>query len=1114
MDTIVSKYAQQYGVPLHIARTLLSNESGGLSDPVHAFNKGSGASGPMQLLPDTFHGVMGNKANIWDADDNIHAGVKYYRQQLDHFKDPTIAAMAYNWGPGNVDNWIKHGRNYAELPEETRNYAAKIQASNTFFDDMPLPPHADSSHPTHKQLYPGMAVIDPSPAIGAASNVLDSALGPAKESRNGPKQFVPYKDTQEIKNKRYGIVANVTAHQDFPYIMESAYEMDQMMGTGAQYSQHALSLWSHSQTVGQAEELYGPESKNYLTAMSLHGNPMQKAQASFLLTHPWAAAGENFVEEMLNPLSILEGGGVSKVAGLGMRGAKMIPGVAENLDRITHWTSPYREIVAKHGEAARNAMHQAFQQMRGTAAQAESHMLDTFEGLTHAEQFEALRRQQNLTPHPMTNATREKAVDTAARKARKYTEDATASEMDVGSREIGDVFGVRGSKPGRTYTVKGQPVKVDVDPGTYVRMQNSYDHPTLSHFEENFLNNFRTGSGGAVRTPKVFDNVDEAFDSGKLSKEKFSPAENFRRAQTASMQNVAFTKGIQQIAKSHPDMISSVPRPGMESFASALGKDPKSILPELRNKYGSVAMIAFLKRKDAAAVMSGVSDHVLDENADKFLQMATKYNGLMRQLIIANPLYHPLWNIATNSSVASNQSIPGIMKNYVKAGLGAGLSIAHGAADMAKWIPGVEQHYGKTIDGTVKNLENVFWGGANQHVNALMKAARDAGAMSEIHSTGTALGGLAGKIKTLPYSELNNWEKADKFLSKINDWNAESTFGKHGEDAFAASLFGSLSKLYPHLEPKDVGWMVREALGNYQNINPNSIASKYMFFYPWLKTNMAFWMRTFFTKPRYVTAPDSAFATQRKLSGDPREGNSEYPPRGAKGYLGKTADGSTKDYTAPLPSKDIEHVFDTGNSLMAGDLRGAAKNAYGVVSSRLNPVSKTLSDVAGTMFNDKAHDAGQYSGGYTSMWNENDSRAQKTQDLGKSLVDHIVPLPLPMISQSLVKNIGHESGQISDYLIEAAGLGFISTGQKASVTKFVHHSESMRDAAIEKIRAKRAKGHIDDATMERQINVQNEANKKRIQRVMDPVEKKIVKSGGNPLDAAVPQSNPLDGAFK
>jgi hypothetical protein len=34
--------------------------------------------------------------------------------------------MAYNWGMGNVDQWIANGSKIEELPKETREYTGKV----------------------------------------------------------------------------------------------------------------------------------------------------------------------------------------------------------------------------------------------------------------------------------------------------------------------------------------------------------------------------------------------------------------------------------------------------------------------------------------------------------------------------------------------------------------------------------------------------------------------------------------------------------------------------------------------------------------------------------------------------------------------------------------------------------------------------------------------------------------------------------------------------------------------------------------------------------------------------------------------------------------------------
>lgn len=82
-----------------------------------------GASGYMQLMPATARrfGVT----NIWDAQQNIDAGVKYMRWLLDKFNgDMTLALAGYNAGEGAV---MKYGWNVPPY-NETREYVRRISA--------------------------------------------------------------------------------------------------------------------------------------------------------------------------------------------------------------------------------------------------------------------------------------------------------------------------------------------------------------------------------------------------------------------------------------------------------------------------------------------------------------------------------------------------------------------------------------------------------------------------------------------------------------------------------------------------------------------------------------------------------------------------------------------------------------------------------------------------------------------------------------------------------------------------------------------------------------------------------------------------------------------------
>ena len=103
-------------------------------------NAGSeaGARGMTQFIPATAkqYGVQYGDSNA--AVRSQIVGQAKFMQDLNnkyksHKNAKELAFMAYNWGPGNVDKWLKRGANPAEIPEETRNYIATIFGNTSFF---------------------------------------------------------------------------------------------------------------------------------------------------------------------------------------------------------------------------------------------------------------------------------------------------------------------------------------------------------------------------------------------------------------------------------------------------------------------------------------------------------------------------------------------------------------------------------------------------------------------------------------------------------------------------------------------------------------------------------------------------------------------------------------------------------------------------------------------------------------------------------------------------------------------------------------------------------------------------------------------------------------------
>jgi soluble lytic murein transglycosylase-like protein len=114
IQNLVDNAANQYGVPVALARAVAMQESGG--NPTAVSPKG--AQGVMQLMPDTARGL--GVTDPMDPQQNVNAGVKYLGQLLKQYDGNTkLALAAYNAGPQNVHGAIPN------FPE-TKNYVASI----------------------------------------------------------------------------------------------------------------------------------------------------------------------------------------------------------------------------------------------------------------------------------------------------------------------------------------------------------------------------------------------------------------------------------------------------------------------------------------------------------------------------------------------------------------------------------------------------------------------------------------------------------------------------------------------------------------------------------------------------------------------------------------------------------------------------------------------------------------------------------------------------------------------------------------------------------------------------------------------------------------------------
>ncbi len=141
----INMYAKEFSIPRYMLASVINIESGYKVDA----ESRAKAKGLMQLKLSTARDMANdldleiNEESIFDTGINIRLGAKYLRYLLDMFDGNITNALAsYNWGLGNVREWIGGGNvnsngEIINIPvRETRDYLSRYKVNSFIYKNL------------------------------------------------------------------------------------------------------------------------------------------------------------------------------------------------------------------------------------------------------------------------------------------------------------------------------------------------------------------------------------------------------------------------------------------------------------------------------------------------------------------------------------------------------------------------------------------------------------------------------------------------------------------------------------------------------------------------------------------------------------------------------------------------------------------------------------------------------------------------------------------------------------------------------------------------------------------------------------------------------------------
>jgi hypothetical protein len=126
----IAMHAERTGLDAGLIGAVFMQESGGRQEVVDGrVVSSAGAEGPMQTMPNTLKdpGYGVTPAQDGSVDEKFRVWTDYLAAMMKKYNgNKALALGAYNWGPGNVDNWLANGADVSKVPAETRKYLRDI----------------------------------------------------------------------------------------------------------------------------------------------------------------------------------------------------------------------------------------------------------------------------------------------------------------------------------------------------------------------------------------------------------------------------------------------------------------------------------------------------------------------------------------------------------------------------------------------------------------------------------------------------------------------------------------------------------------------------------------------------------------------------------------------------------------------------------------------------------------------------------------------------------------------------------------------------------------------------------------------------------------------------